>query len=110
MVDVAGDNGAAGGDFLTNELRGDFFRNIGTKVLATVLFVKNRVAHCCALGVLADSDKFHFGGDNALARIVQLRNIFAGFGAARFGQFLETQMIKPFISHALLAVHGGQRV
>jgi hypothetical protein len=37
VVDVVGDDGAATGDFATDEFRGDFFRDAGAEVLAGVL-------------------------------------------------------------------------
>ncbi|MFW0003248.1 MAG: hypothetical protein AB8W78_10295 [Arsenophonus endosymbiont of Dermacentor nuttalli] len=39
VVDICWNNGMAGGDFLSNEFRGNIFRQVGTKALAWMLLI-----------------------------------------------------------------------
>src|SRR5439155_1585917 len=77
MVDVAGDDGAAAGDFVADELGGDEFGDGGAEVF-TVAGCSQRLL---TPEIFADCDVFHLGRDDAAAGIVHLRNIAAGPGA-----------------------------
>ncbi|MNE37571.1 hypothetical protein D3C80_1314280 [compost metagenome] len=60
------------------------------------------------LHVLADGDVFHLGRDDALLRVVHLRDVGAGLGAARGAYVGETQGVEAGVGQARLAEFGGQ--
>ncbi len=96
VVDVVGDDGAAARDFAAHEFGRDLVLQAGTEVLARMLAVHQRGelgAHRAGLVqafqigrtvvVLADGDELHLRRDDALARVMHLRDIRARLGAAR---------------------------
>ena len=114
VIDVSGNDRTAARDFLAHEFRRDCVRNAGAERLARVLAahqVGQLVAHraaglelfqiLLAPQVFADRDEFHFRCDDALARIVHLRNVLAGQRAARLAmqvkaQFSQCRVVQPF--------------
>ncbi len=103
VIDVRGDDSAAGGDFTADELGGDFVRDALGEALedagrvvgldlggADVLLVEvvaddvvGEVGDLRALHVLADGDELHLGGDDAGFGVGELRHHFAGLGLQR---------------------------
>jgi len=86
MIDIGGDYGAPTGNFVADKLRGGPPRNTGAETLTAE--VPNTWVWRLANGlftaqVFSDGNKFHFRGDNSLARVLQLRHDLAGFGAKR---------------------------
>ena len=66
-----------------------------------------------ALQVLADGDEFHLRRDDAAARVVHLRHVRAGLGAARLALQVEAQLGELRHRQALAAVAGrraGERL
>ncbi|MNG77208.1 hypothetical protein D3C79_357540 [compost metagenome] len=109
MVDVGRDDRAATGNFLANELRGDFFRDVGPEAVACVLLVEQAGGACLLqLHVFADGHILHLGSDDALAGIVHLRDVGARLGTARVAHVGETQLGQLGIVQALLAEVGAQ--
>jgi len=96
VVDVGGDDGAAGGYFRTDEFGSDPLGQVGPEGLAAVpaheLLVARVRPQLVELHVLADGDVFHLRGNHALARIVQLGDADTHSGPARGAARLETQM------------------
>ena len=98
VIDVRRDDGAACGDFATDELGGDFGGDALGEALedaggvvglnlggADVLLVEvvaddvvGEVGNLSALHVFADGDEFHLGGDDALLGIPKLGDRMAG--------------------------------
>ena len=80
MIDVCRNDGSAARDLIANELRRDVFGNTGAERLPPVLETQARaVVSRCVISlvsaeVLADCDELHFGCDDALPRVVQLRH------------------------------------
>ena len=78
MVDVVGDDRAAAGDFVADELRGDVVGDARAEILAVA---DEGFLGLRATEIFADRDIFHFGGDDAAARVMHLADVVAGFGA-----------------------------
>ena len=77
VVDVVGDDRAAAGDLVADELGGDEIGDGGAEVLAVA-----RLVECSfASEVLADGDIFHLGRDDAAPRVMHLGDVGAGTGA-----------------------------
>jgi hypothetical protein len=95
MVDVRGDDRAAGRDFVAHELGGDRLGNAGAERLAGMLAQQLRVAgigaHLLQAIVLADRDELHLRGHDAAAGVVHLADVGAGLGAARRADVREAQ-------------------
>ncbi|SPV09075.1 Uncharacterised protein [Burkholderia cenocepacia] len=127
VVDVRRDDRAAARDFVAHEFRRDLGQRVraegrGAERLARMLAAHHRgelravrAARLQALDVLgaalvlADRDVFHFRRDDALARIVHLRDVLAGLRAARVAvQARETQLGRGRIGRALEAVLARQ--
>ena len=124
MIDVVRDDGAAAGDFIAHEFRRNHGRNSGaiglTRVLAAeqlgqTITLRARVLQVgqilLTLHVFTDGDVFHLRRDDALARIVHLRDVGPGFGTAGFAmQARETQFIQCFVAGTLATKVRGQVV
>ena len=86
-------------------------RDVRSETLPCVLFQELGVFRpsekLVQLHTFAYGDKLHFGRDNALARVVKLGYIAAGFGSARAGDLVETQMGGFRIVRAFDAVFAG---
>ncbi|MNS39085.1 hypothetical protein D3C72_713560 [compost metagenome] len=109
VVDVGRDDRAATGNFLANELGGDFLRDVGPEAVAGVLLVEQAGGACLLqLHVFADGHILHLGSDDALAGIVHLRDVGARLGTARVAHVGETQLGQFGIVQALLAEVGAQ--
>ena len=98
VVDVCGDDGAAGGDFAADELGGDFGRDAlgeaaedagrvvgldlgGADVLLVEVVADDVLLQLGDLGaahVFANRDELHLGGDDASAGVGELGDDFAG--------------------------------
>ncbi|MNQ58908.1 hypothetical protein D3C85_731270 [compost metagenome] len=111
MVDVRRNNRSTAGDFLADELGGDFLRDARTEAVAGVLGVEQAGgAGLLQLEVLADGDVFHLRGDDALARVVHLADVLAGLGPARVAHMGEAHLGQLGIDQAFLAEVRGQAV
>ncbi|MNQ77555.1 hypothetical protein D3C85_924320 [compost metagenome] len=108
VVDVAGDDGAAGGHLIAHEFGGDVFRQAGAEALTRMLAQQQLGAHPLAAHVLANGDELHLRGDHPLAGIVQLGHPAARPGTQWLGQIIETQVIQPLVGEALLGEGGAQ--
>ncbi len=107
VVDVGGDDGAAGGDLRAHEFGRDLLGHRLAEVLAGML-LEHHLGKAVALLVLADGDVFHLRRDDALARIVHLRDVLAGLGLARRVLEVEAHIGQCRVVQALLAVFGSQ--
>ncbi|SKN65762.1 Uncharacterised protein [Mycobacteroides abscessus subsp. massiliense] len=115
MVDVGRDNRASGGDFLAHEFGCDLVGmgwDIRVETLPCVLFQELSVFRpsekLVQFHAFAYGDKLHFRRDDALAGVVELGYIAAGFGAAWAGNLVETQMRSFRIVCAFGAVFAGK--
>lgn len=115
VVDVGGDNRASGGDFLAHEFGGDLVgtgRDVRTETLPCVLFQELGVFRpsekLVQLHAFAYGGELHFGRDNALAGVMELGYIAAGFGTARAGDLVEAQMGGFRIVRTFDAVFAGE--
>jgi hypothetical protein len=121
VVDVVGDDGAAGGHFLTHEFRGDFLRQCSAIAVTGVLAGHQLqqlgvLATGClqaldiglAVQAFADGNVFHLRGDDALARIVHLADILARQSAARLARQVEAQVVQLAVGLAGTAIFTGQ--
>jgi hypothetical protein len=89
VVDVGGDDGAAAGDLVADELGRDVVGDLGAEGLAVAL---DRLLHLLAAHVLADGDELHLRGDDAGAGVLELGHGGAAFGpqrAALGGEFAD---------------------
>ncbi|MOA04909.1 hypothetical protein D3C78_1244820 [compost metagenome] len=103
MVDVGRDDRAAAGDFLADELGGDFLGNGGAEAVAGVLRIEQTGgAGFLQLHVLADGDVFHLRRNDALARVVHLADVAARLGPARIAHVGEAHGGQFRIGQALL--------
>ena len=112
MVDVGGNDGAAAGHFVAHEFGRDDGGNRGAETVAGMLAGEEFRQIVAAL-VFADGDKFHFRRDDALARVVHLGHVHAGFGLARLALEIEAQLGQCGIVQALPAEfrsRPGQRL
>ncbi len=96
MVEVGRDDGAPARDFAAHEFGRDFLGQAGPEMLPWVL-AQEHLGHALAGGaggaqalhvvlaveVFADGDELHLGRDDAAARVVHLRHVGTGAGAAR---------------------------
>ena len=88
VIDIGGNDGAAAGNFVANELRS---------------YVRIDAQHF-VLKVLPYGYILHFGGDDALFGIVHLRDFFPLFGTIGQVQMFETYLIEAFVCLAHTAV------
>ena len=77
VVDVVGDDRAAAGDLVADELGRD---EVGDRRRRNPRR-RGLTISCLAAQVLADGDIFHLGRDDAAARVVHLGDVGAGLGA-----------------------------
>ncbi|GAR74000.1 hypothetical protein NGUA18_01882 [Salmonella enterica] len=70
VVDVGGDDGASGGDFITHEFRGDVFRQACAKAHPRMLVAQYFTANALAAHIFTDGDELHFGSDDPVAGVV----------------------------------------
>ncbi|MNL11100.1 hypothetical protein D3C87_1319220 [compost metagenome] len=115
VVDVGGDDGAAGGDFLAHEFRGHVLgaqRQVRAERVARMLaqqgLVLGLVVERLEVQRLAQRHVFHFRRDDALARIVHLRHIGTRLGTARVGQLGKAQVRRGRVVGAVAAIFGRQ--
>ena len=114
MVDVGGDDRPPCRNFSAHEFGGNVVGvggQVGAERFACVLFddfgVTRIAPYFVHLHALAQGNEFHFRRDDALPRIVHLRNVFTGFGATRAGNLVETQMGGFRVVGALFTVFAG---
>ena len=81
MVDVGGDDGAAAGDLVADEFRGDEFGDFGAEVLAVGSAFGRTVQRLLPTQVLAVRDVDHLLGDDAGAGEFELRDRLARLAA-----------------------------
>ena len=89
MVDVGGDDGAAGGHLGAHEFGRHHRRQVGAEVHRLGAAHQRRAEELLAAHILADGDELHFRRDDAPPGVVHLRHIAAGFGAARAADVAE---------------------
>ena len=78
VVDIHRNHRPSPGHFVTNKFRGNFRRDAGSEILPRMLIHgQSRFPVFTQPLVLADGDKFHFRGDDALAGIVHLGHVLA---------------------------------
>src|SRR2546430_124391 len=86
MIDVARNNSAPAGYFLSNKFGGDFARDGGTEALTRVLVTEVGGTEAGSFAVragsprppgFADGDELHLGGDDALPCIPKLADRMA---------------------------------
>jgi hypothetical protein len=110
MIDVGWQNGAATGDLVAHELRGEGIGKSRAEIFAAMLTQQTPVARIVAQLLQAhgftQSDVFHLRRDDATAGVVHLSNARAGFGAARRADVFKTQMSGGRISRAGAAILG----
>ena len=80
VVDVVGDDRAAAGDLVADELGRDEVGYRGAEALAVADVV---LEHLLPAEILAGGDVFHLGGDDTAPGIVHLADVGAGLGAER---------------------------
>ena len=107
VIDVRRDDGAAARHFLADKLRRDGFRDRSSEILARML-TRNQVGQSVSALILADSDEFHLRRDHALSRVVHLRHVPPGPGAARLPLQAEAHVRELWIVEALVAVSRGR--
>ncbi|MNQ73981.1 hypothetical protein D3C85_887290 [compost metagenome] len=121
VVDVGRNDGAAARDLVSHELGGDGGRNGRAERLARVL-AQQALDHLLAVGTavaqrlqivlaaqaLADRHVLHFRRDDAPARVMHLRDIGAGRGAARRPLQVKAHRRQLGIGQAFLAVVAGR--
>ena len=105
MIDIGRNHGAATRDFAANEFGRDLGGNRRTEGLPRML-TPHQISQLLAVGtrgfqaldiffavqVFADGDVFHLGRDDASARVVHLRDVFAGERAAWLTVQIKTQL------------------
>src|SRR5690606_39634537 len=113
VVDVVGDDRAAAGDLVTDELRGDELRDACAEGFARVLAQQVRLTDRVDALVLADRDELHLRRDDAAARVMHLGHVGTGQRAARQWTIAETDRVQPCVVFALaseLRRQAGQRL
>jgi len=114
MVDVGGDNRATGRHLAAHELRRDAVGDLRAETLPRMLLQQRGIfgtgAELVEALVLANRDVFHLRRDDALPRIVHLRDIAPRQGAARLADVLETQARQLRIMLTLAAELGTRAV
>ncbi len=108
MINVGGDNRAAGCHLLAYKLRRNVFRQVRAEAVARVLLAQYFATNALATHIFPQGDELHLRRHDPLTRIVKLRNPTSRHRAARARQIIEAQMIEPFILQALLAVTGAE--
>ncbi|MCY1209424.1 hypothetical protein D9M72_210740 [compost metagenome] len=115
VVDVGGNDRAARGDLLAHEFRRHVFRTqrqAGAQRVAGMLaqqrLVLGLVVQRLQVQRLAQRHVFHFRRDDAAARIVHLRHVGTGLGAARIGQLGKAQVRGGGVVGAVAAVFRRQ--
>ena len=95
VVDVGRDDGAAPGHFVAHEFGRDDARDAGAHGVAHQALLAACILHVLrhpfALAVFADGHVFHFGGDDAFARVVHLRDVTGVVGTILGAQRLALQ-------------------
>ena len=94
MIDVVRDDGASTSDFIADEFRRDQFRQRCAKGFARMLAQQVLFADAFEILVFTDRDVFHLRGDDALARVMHLRDVPAGLGPARLRHVREAHVIE----------------
>src|SRR5581483_4946310 len=97
------DDGAPAGNLVANELGRDRPADPRAEVLPRMLSRDERGERVAAL-VLADRDELHLRRDDPAARVVHLRHVHAGAGAARPPLQVEAQRGETRVAQALDAV------
>ncbi len=113
MIHVRGNNRAATGHFIADELGRDDVGNAGSPGLTGVL------RHAAALAVafsaftghltrlvLTDCDKFHLRSHDPFARVVDLGHVLPGLGTERLPDMLKPKAVQFGVGSALAAVVG----
>ncbi len=113
MIHVRGNNRAATGHFVADELGRDDVGNAGAPGLTGVL------SHAAALAValsaftshltrlvFTDGDKFHLWSHDPFARVVDLGDVLAGLGTERLADMLKPKAVQFGVGGALAAVVG----
>ena len=122
MVDVGRNDGAAAGDLATHEFGRDLVGNRRAKRLAGVLARHpfgelltqgasgpERFDVGPAITVFAQGDEFHFRRDDALTRVVNLRDVLAGFRSPWLTlQAGKAQGVERAVGRALATEFGTQ--
>ncbi len=117
VIDVRGNDGAAAGDLVADELGRDARRDGRAERLARML-AHQELRHLragragilqaldvlLALQVLADRDEFHLGRDDALPRVVHLADVASGDRPLRRAMQIEAQLRQLGVGEPLLPV------
>jgi hypothetical protein len=90
MIDVRRNDRAAARDFVAHEFRRHHRGNRRAETLARVL-ARDELGQAFAPLRFADRDVFHFGRDDAFARVMHLRNVHPGLRAPRMALEIEAQ-------------------
>src|SRR3569833_1183454 len=95
VIDVGGDDRATACDLVAHELGRDLVGNARAEAHAAMLFEQTRITRVAAqlgeLYVLTDRDVVHLGCDDALPRVMHLRDVLTGQRAPRLADVREPQ-------------------
>ena len=108
VVDVGGDDGAAGGDFGADELRGYDLGEVGAEVHRFGAAHQGSAEELLAAHIFADGDVLHFRRDDALAGVMELGDVAAGFGPAGAAEVAETVGVEGGVGQPFPPVFGGE--
>ena len=106
VVDVARDNGAAAGDLVADELRGDAHRDGGAEGLSRMLGQQSGIGQRIQALVLADGDVLHLRRDDPAPGVVHLGDVGARQCAARTRAVGEADGLELRVGLPLAAVVG----
>ena len=108
VVDVGGNDGAAGGNLIADELRGHHLWQVGAEIHGLLGTHQAGAVVLLPAHVLANGDKFHLRGDDPLPGVVHLGDVLAGFGAAGVADVAEAVAIQLSVGQSLASVLGGE--
>ena len=106
MIDVGRNYGPTSRDFIAHKFWCDDARQCGAKAFTRML-LGNELRQVIATLGFANGDVFHFRRDDALARVVHLRYVFARQRATRMAREIKAHISKLWVMQARATVFGA---
>src|SRR5690606_36759860 len=113
MIDIVGDNSSSRCNFVTYKFRCNFLFGYACPKTVTSMLLTHSCSRRFQLRytlVFANSDIFHFGGNDPFSGIMQLRYLAPFLSTLRFMALFETYLVQALVDQSCSSLFGTDTV